>query len=364
MDETAQGRLEPGDAQLEEAEYRDLYVFDGYAGASIRVEMTSSDFDTYLGILLPSGEAIENDDADGSTSKSQIDLTLRDSGRYRIVATSYAGGETGAYEVRLSAGPGGVVPDPDPSGEGQVFGVFVGISDYPGEANDLAYTAEDAHRVAEAMTRGAGMRSGNSVILTDSQATAGNVRNAISDMGDRVGANDVFVFFFSGHGNRVDRGDFQQSDPDALDETIELYGEPMRDDEMNDLLAQIEGRISLVVLDACFSGGFSKDVISVPGRMGLFSSEEDVTSSVAAKFRAGGFLAQFIADAVGDKLADADGDRQISALELSQYLHERFRADVKGVGASDYVRTGGPQMGYQHLVVDRGSIGPYTIIFR
>lgn len=29
----------------------------------------------------------------------------------------------------------------------------------------------------------------------------------------------------------------------------------------------------------------------------------------------------------------------------------------------EYVRTGGPQMGYQHLVVDRGSIGPFDIIF-
>ncbi|NIR99882.1 MAG: hypothetical protein GWN99_02225, partial [Gemmatimonadetes bacterium] len=63
-----------------------------------------------------------------------------------------------------------------------------------------------------------------------------------------------------------------------------------------------------VVLDACFSGGFAKDVISAPGRMGLFSSEEDVTSSVAAKFRAGGYLAVFLADAVGDGLADADAD--------------------------------------------------------
>ena len=104
-------------------------------------------------------------------------------------------------------------------------------------------------------------------------------------------------------------------------------------------------------------------MISAPGRRGLFSSEEDVTSSVAAKFRAGGFLAQFLADAVGEKLADADGDNHISALELSQYLHERYRADVKGASPADYVRTGGPQMGYQHLVVDRGSIGPYDIIF-
>ncbi len=84
---------------------------------------------------------------------------------------------------------------------------------------------------------------------------------------------------------------------------------------------------------------------------------------MAAKFRAGGYLAAFLADAVGDGLADADDDGGVSAVELSQYLHERYRADVKSGDASDYVRTGGPQLGYQHLVVDRGSISPYQILF-
>jgi hypothetical protein len=120
----------------------------------------------------------------------------------------------------------------------------------------------------------------------------------------------------------------------------------------------------LLVLDACFSGGFSKDAISAPGRMGLFSSEEDVTSGVAVKFRAGGYLAQFVAEAVGERRADADTDGTITALELSQYLHERYRSDVKSGGTDDYVRTGGPQTGYQHLVVDRGSVGPYDVLFR
>jgi hypothetical protein len=129
------------------------------------------------------------------------------------------------------------------------------------------------------------------------------------------------------------------------------------------MLSQVNAGKVILLLDACFSGGFSKDVISVPGRMGLFSSEEDVTSSVAAKFRAGGFLALFVADGIGEGSADADGDGAISAIELCQYVHERYRADLKSGGSGDYVRTGGPQLGYQHLVVDRGSIAPYDVLF-
>jgi hypothetical protein len=216
------------------------------------------------------------------------------------------------------------------------------------------------------MVRGAGMRESDGIILTDQQATLANIRRAVQDVAGRAGPNDMFVFFYSGHGGRVPRrGAFQASDPDNQDETLAFYDADLSDDDMSQWLSGVRARASLVILDACFSGGFSKDVISAPGRMGLFSSEEDVTSGVAVKFRAGGYLAQFILEAVGERLADADGDREITALELSQYLHERYRADVKSAGpGEDFVRTGGPQTGYQHLVVDRGSIGPFDVLFR
>lgn len=48
---------------------------------------------------------------------------------------------------------------------------------------------------------------------------------------------------------------------------------------------------------------------------------------------------------------------------MSQYLHDRYRADVKTFADSDYVRASGPQSSYQHLLVDRGSIDPYSVLF-
>lgn len=366
--QSTSGRLEPGDQQLGSGEYGDLYVFEGATGQAVSIDMSSTEFDTYLQLQTPGGEKIDNDDYEGR-SDSRIDVTLRENGRYRILTTSYGPGETGGYQLTLRPGSaaelqvvtaGPVVA----SDEGRIYGVFMGISDYPGEDNDLAYTAEDATRVHDAMVR-TGMRRGDAVVLTDSDATVGNLYNAVRDFSGRMGPNDMFVLFYSGHGNRLPRsGGYETTDPDAMDETIELYDGPLTDDEMNRMFDNVGAGVSLVVLDACFSGGFAKDVISAPGRMGLFSSEEDVTSSVAAKFRAGGYLAVFLADGIGDGLADADGDGGVSAIELSQYLHERYRADVKSASPGDYVRTGGPQLGHQHLVVDRGSIGPYDVLFQ
>jgi len=368
--ETQDGSLSTDDAHLSGGEYRDLYAFDGSAGDSVIVELQSSAFDPYLSLIPPGeagGDQIDNDDADNRQDLSRVSVRLRATGRYRILATSYAADKTGGYRLSLRRATGGpvVTQAPATTGGGRVYGVFVGISNYGGRANNLMFTADDARHMYDAMQRGAGMRPADAVVLVDGQATLAAVRQAIQRIGSQAGPNDMFVFFYSGHGGRVPRQTFQPADPDNLDETLAFYDNDLTDDALGQLLDGIHAKVTLLVFDACFSGGFSKDVISAPGRMGLFSSEEDVTSGVAVKFRAGGYLAEFIAEAVGQRLADDDGESGITALELSQYLHERYRADVKSGGTGEnFVRTGGAQTGYQHLVVDRGSVEPYAVLFR
>lgn len=359
------GRLESIDLESQTGEYRDLYVFDGTAGESVRVEMSSDDFDTFVALTTPGGDVIDNDDFEGSTARSIVEIELPETGRYRVSATSYAAGETGEYRLLIDSrsGPAGASVRAA-AGGGRTFGVFAGISDYPGTGSDLDFTADDAIRVRDALIRGGGMRPEDAVTLTDADATAENLRGAIERFAAQAGPEDTFVLFYSGHGDRVERaGGPEVFDPDSLDETIELYDTPIRDDELRVMLEPIRAGTSLLLLDSCFSGGFAKDLISVPGRMGMFSSEEDVTSQVAVKFRAGGYLSYFLDEAIGDRYADENGDGEVTALELSEYVHMRYRNDVKAGSAATFVRTGGPQSGYQHLVVDRGSIGPYDVLF-
>jgi hypothetical protein len=365
--QTRDDRLEEADA-LDRDKYTDTYTFDGRSGDHVVVELASDDFDPYLTLLPPDGAEIENDDAHGSQDLSRVELTLAASGRYRIAASSYGDKETGGYRLTLrrtaAADRRETRADPALAGRGRIFGVFVGISDYEGEDDDLEYTADDARQIQQALTRGGGMRQEDAVILVDRLATVAAVRSAVEKIGRQAGPDDLVVFFFSGHGDRVARASAQATDPDGLDETLTFHDGNMTDDELSGLLSAIRGRV-LLVLDSCFSGGFSKDVISSPRRMGLFSSEEDVTSGVADKFRAGGYLAKFMAEAVGDRRADKDRNGEITAIELSQYLHERYRADVKSSRDDEtFVRTSGPQTGYQHLVVDRGSIGPFEVLFK
>ncbi|MCK6503093.1 caspase family protein [Myxococcota bacterium] len=364
------GVLQEGDLTLDSGEYQDGYVIDAQAGQMISVSLASSAFDPYVALQLPDGSFVQNDDWEGRSDLSRVDLQASETGRYRVFATSYRAGVSGAYQVQANlseAMVAQVAPAPA-SGQGRTLGVFMGISDYPtGGPTDLAYTADDARAMFAGM-QGIGMSPGDGRLLVDGQATRPALQAAINELAGRMGPQDRLVLFYSGHGGRLDRSSPQAADPDGFDETLALYDGEIRDDELAEMLGAVRQGTVLLVLDSCFSGGFSKDVINQPGRMGLFSSHEDVTSAVAAKFRAGGYLARFMVEAIGERLADADTDGALTALELSQYLYERYRSDVKSMpqeksGAyADIVMTG-QNLGYQQIIVDRGGVGPSSVLF-
>lgn len=362
------GTLAAGDPMFSEGEYYDSYTFQGQPGQRVTIDLDSTDFDTYLMLESPGGQREFNDD-DGGTGHSRIDLELSRSGTYTVYVTSYASGETGAYTVTVNQGQAGggesaeVSLPPDPGGD--IYGVFVGIADYPGDANDLERTDDDARRVRDALFEGAGMAQGRARTLLDADATKASVAAALRGIGTTIGANDTLVIFYSGHGGQHARaGGPNQADPDGMDESLVLYDGELLDDELAAMLAELDAGRILLVLDSCYSGGFAKDVVSAPGRMGLFSSEEDVNSHVAYKFEAGGYLSVFFDDAVRGRFADGDGNRQLTAMELSEYIHERYRVDVRLDGSEQTSsRAGGPASVHQHLVVDRGGISADSVLF-
>jgi len=323
------------------------------AGQSVHLELRSADFDTYLMVQTPSGRTMENDDIGAEDLNSALDIPSAEAGVYRVGVTSYRPGDTGRYTLRVGRGPS--IARPGRTGEGQgghVFGVFVGISDYPGDG-DLAECANDAIKLAEAL-RNAGLTAPDrEVVLTDAHATLGNVRGAMQRMAQAMGPDDIFVFFYSGHGNRR-VGSRDPGELDGADETLVLYDGELLDDEMARLFDALHGQVAILALDSCYSGGFAKDVIDAPGRMGLFSSEEDVVSMVASQFQAGGYLSHFLRQGVAGAADMAPHDDVLTAGELTHYVYQQFATYGRDIRLSS---------GYQHLVVDRGSIGPDRVLW-
>lgn len=100
------GRLEDSDARVtdDDSPYDD-YSFGGQAGWGVRIDMSSSEFDTYLWLLGPDGEAIVQDDDSGRGTDSSIVFVLPTNGQYTVRANSYDELGRGAYELRIVAGP-------------------------------------------------------------------------------------------------------------------------------------------------------------------------------------------------------------------------------------------------------------------
>ena len=361
---TETGTLAQGDRTLQSGEFTDVFTRTFTPRSAVQIRLDSTDFDPYLIVRTPSGTQEDNDDYQAPALNSGIDIPVAEPGTYTITVTSYRPGESGRYTLRTSEGPSivsapAVAPQPNgttppaASGGGRVWGLFAGISDYQGSANDLPECANDARKLAEAVRQQGNMPPDQEFLLTDAQATGGAIRQAMQTIAERIRPEDVLVFFYSGHGGQTD----SSQDPrelDGRDEYLVAYDGNLMDDELGRLFDAIRGRVALVAIDACFAGGFAKDIITRPGRVGMFSSEEDVTSAVAGRFQAGGYLSHFLRLGIQGEADNDPSNAILTVGELTHYTWVQF-----GQHASD-VRM---SMGYQHLVVDRGAVRTTEVLW-
>ncbi|HVQ09686.1 MAG TPA: pre-peptidase C-terminal domain-containing protein [Allosphingosinicella sp.] len=356
--QSVNGRLAEGDGRRASGEYSDHYRFTARRGERVRISLTGGeDMDTYLMLQRPDGSQDANDDSEenGQPSlNSRLDTVLAEDGDYVIVATTYRPNTTGDYRLSLERSPGlprqiGVRGGP------RVVALLVGVSDYGERINPLSNTDADARELYNSL-RGAGLLHPASQLLVNEQATTKNVAQAFERAAAAAGPDDLFLFFFSGHGAQVDVP-VSAAELDGRAETIELYDAALSDAQLAPLFRNVRGRMSMLVIDACFAGGF-RSLIDRPGVMGLFSSEEDLTSLVADRFKAGGFLSYFLRGGLSGG-ADEDGDRIVTAGELSTYVRRRFRreGDIPAQTRED-------AQNYQNLLVERGGIHVDDVVVR
>jgi hypothetical protein len=116
MGETREGRLEQGDL-LGQRGLEDRWTLSGRAGDGVRIDATSTAFDTYL-VLLQDGVAVDSNDDGGEGQNASIIAVLPETGTYTAAVSAYGGGVAGGvYALQLTALAG---PPPAPGRTGRI----------------------------------------------------------------------------------------------------------------------------------------------------------------------------------------------------------------------------------------------------
>ena len=242
------------------------------AGERLTVDMVSEDFDSYLifgwGNMGSSFEWLAEDDDNGMDSNARVSVTLPEDGTYTVVVTSYGvslgaftlGAESERPSDQADMYPGGG----DPSGR---YALLVGIDDYPGTDSDLQGPRGDVAMMHDLLVSTYGFVQENIVTLLDQDATRTNITHAFAAHLGQAGPEGVAVFFFSGHGARLEenRGIADPVDPEqnGVDEALVVWGDGdetnlILDDELGFMANNLGTSRTLLVVDACFSGTASR----------------------------------------------------------------------------------------------------------
>jgi len=97
----ASGVLTASDPRLNDNSVYHAYLYEGQAGETITIEVSSSEFDAYAIIQDQSRNKLGEDDDSGEGTDALLTFTLPYTGAYRILANAYRAGAYGRYTLRV-----------------------------------------------------------------------------------------------------------------------------------------------------------------------------------------------------------------------------------------------------------------------
>jgi hypothetical protein len=113
--QTVTGRLEPGDAQLGDGSFIDVFIFTLGAPSVVQIDQTSTAVDSFIILADTACNILAANDDCVVCCNSCLTVFLP-AGTYLVVPNTFAGGEIGTYSVRVSCQ--GLPPVPVAAGWG------------------------------------------------------------------------------------------------------------------------------------------------------------------------------------------------------------------------------------------------------
>jgi len=126
----------------------------------------------------------------------------------------------------------------------------------------LPYSDQQLMGFKTTLLYGGNWQESNIKILLNSDVTRTNIFNGIHWLANQTDENDISIFYFIGHGGQ-----------DSTNEYIKAEDELIFDTELDQRLSNVSGKI-IVIIDACFSGGFIEE-LGKPGRIILTACDKN-----------------------------------------------------------------------------------------
>jgi hypothetical protein len=149
--------------------------------------------------------------------------------------------------------------------EATLYVLSVGINTYKNSKYNLKYAVPDADAFVASVTENADKiyLSVQTKMIKNTEATKANILKAFKDLQSKILPQDVFVFYYAGHGVMTEGNGTAKDDYFlVLTDMVQMYADPAQlspqcisSRELNDQLITIKAQKQLVVLDACQSGG-------------------------------------------------------------------------------------------------------------
>lgn len=198
--------------------------------------------------------------------------------------------------------------------EARIYLLSVGVSDYPGTQNDLRLPHNDAATIQWLYKEN---EQAKTVLLMNDKATISNVKTALKNMAAKATANDICVFFFSGHGVK---GGFV------------CYDGVLTYADVASALTACKSNNKMVFADACYSGAIrdnsavSTKYDSWNHNIMLFLSCRSNEASIETPTMTNGFFTYALQHGLRGG-ADKNKDRIITAKELFDYVSSKVKKE-------------------------------------
>lgn len=144
-----------------------------------------------------------------------------------------------------------------PKGYGLLIGANKTFNPRKYDNASVAKAKEDA-LIIQNILMASGFQQQDIELLSDQNVTIANVSTKLKSMGKKIKKGDLFVFYFSGHGDTIPDIDHDEL-PYSFDQQLVLADGKITDDDLFSFFKQFKDSVRIVfIADACFSGQMYK----------------------------------------------------------------------------------------------------------